>query len=302
MTLTPVENINKTKIRESGKANKLADQDRAYHDWYRFILSFPPHLVRDYIHEFGLDNQSVVLEPFCGTGTTLVESKIRGISSFGVEMAAPLGIQLPKNLGDIVYSFRYRTQLPITIIKTAPEGYKWIIRPTGQAYQFVLTKEACFFPNSNLAKTKILDATPGMVSKYSFADEQALLAKIRYNRLIDIFTGVICYSLQNHLRTTLSKIGQVKADEIYVGVDQQGVHYVFPVQAKDGTDKIGAVQIEQDFSVCAEKFPNIVGRPIAAQFLDNKTIALFEFVLTEEGVRIASEKHYLLIHPDDLSE
>ena len=45
---------------------------------------------------------------------------------------------------------------------------------------------------------KIPDATPGIVQKYALADEQALLAKLRYNRLLDIFTGVTCYSLQNH--------------------------------------------------------------------------------------------------------
>lgn len=121
-----------------------------------------------------------------------------------VETAGELGIKLPKNLGDVVYSFRYRTQLPTSITERAPEGYEWIIRPAGRSlYKFVLTKEATFMPNPSLAKTKIPDATPGIVSKYSFDDEQALLAKIRYNRLIDIFTGVTCYSLQNHLRADL---------------------------------------------------------------------------------------------------
>jgi hypothetical protein len=76
-------------FRENGNANKLDQQDRAFHDWYRFVLSFPPHLVRDYIEDFGLSNQSVILDPFCGTGTTLVESKLQGISSFGIE-ANPL--------------------------------------------------------------------------------------------------------------------------------------------------------------------------------------------------------------------
>ena len=72
-------------IRTNGKANKLESQDRAFHDWYRFVLAFPPHLVRDYMDNFGLNSQSVVLDPFCGTGTTLVECKLRGISSFGTE-------------------------------------------------------------------------------------------------------------------------------------------------------------------------------------------------------------------------
>jgi hypothetical protein len=60
--------------RESnGRINRLDPQDRAFHDWYRFVLAFPPHLVRKYLQEFGADEHGVVLDPFCGTGTTLVE-------------------------------------------------------------------------------------------------------------------------------------------------------------------------------------------------------------------------------------
>lgn len=218
-------------------------------------------------------------------------------------MAENLGIKQPLNLGDIIYSFRYRTALPESIAKKASEGCEWIILPAGKGeYKFVLKPEANFLPNINLVVTKIPDSTPGIVSKYSLDDEQALLAKIRYNRLIDIFTGVTCYSLQNHLRTSVSGIGQVETDEIYVGIDKQGVHYVFTVQAKGGTDKIGAVQIEQDFSVCSEKFSNAVAKPIAAQFMNDETIVLFEFVLTEDGVRVAAEKHYKLVPFEELTE
>lgn len=89
---------------------------------------------------------------------------------------------------------------------------------------------------------KVPDATPGIIAKYALNDEQALLAKVRYNRLLDIFTGVTCYSLQNHLRTTVPNMGQIETDELYVGVDKRGVHYVLPVQAKGGKDKLGIVQ------------------------------------------------------------
>ncbi len=71
--------------RENGKANRLDPQDRAFHDWYRFVLSFPPHLVRDYCQDLGLDGRHTLLDPFCGTGTTLVEAKLQGISACGVE-------------------------------------------------------------------------------------------------------------------------------------------------------------------------------------------------------------------------
>jgi SAM-dependent methyltransferase len=65
--------------------NKLQRHDRAAHQWYRFVLSFPPHLVRDYIKKFELDESSSVLDPFCGTGTTLVECQKLGIQAVGLE-------------------------------------------------------------------------------------------------------------------------------------------------------------------------------------------------------------------------
>src|SRR6266568_3910582 len=65
--------------------NKVRSEDRGVHDWYRFVLSFPPHLVRDYLERFGVRSDQTVLDPFCGTGTTLVECKKRGIPSIGIE-------------------------------------------------------------------------------------------------------------------------------------------------------------------------------------------------------------------------
>lgn len=65
--------------------NKLAEEDRPVHAWYRFVLSFPPHLVREYLTKFGVSAGDVVLDPFCGTGTTIVECKKQGISAVGFE-------------------------------------------------------------------------------------------------------------------------------------------------------------------------------------------------------------------------
>ena len=69
----------------NGAMNSLLAQDAPAHGWYRFVLSFPPHLVRDYAERFGLGPESVLLDPFCGTGTTLVEAKKLGIPSVGIE-------------------------------------------------------------------------------------------------------------------------------------------------------------------------------------------------------------------------
>jgi len=206
------------KVRTKGQENKLDHEDRAVHDWYRFVLSYPPHLVRDYISD-----------------------------------------------------------------------------------KFVMVNQSAIIPSPNLVETKIPDATPGIINKYALNDEQALLARLRYNRLIDIFTGLTCYSLQNHFRTTVPDIGQVETDEIYIGIDKRGVHYVLPVQAKVGKDKIGIVQIEQDLAICGAKFPTLVCRSIAAQLMPNDLIALFEFELTDQGVGVSSERHYRLVRQEELS-
>lgn len=219
-----------------------------------------------------------------------------------VTSAGELGLDRPKNLGDVIYNVRYRSGLPESIQALAPEGREWIIRSAGTGkYTFVAVIPLDLAPNRTMAVVKIPDATPGVIEKYRQTDEQALLAKLRYNRLIDVFMGMACYSLQNHLRTQVDG-NQIETDEVYVGVDRRGIHYVIPVQAKGGADRLGVVQIEQDVVMCRSKFSAAVCRPVAAQFLGNDQIVLFE--LTEESgdIRVVAEKHYLLVPPDQLSD
>jgi DNA modification methylase len=69
----------------NGNLNKVRAGDSSIHDWYRFVLSFPPHLVKDYLLKFDIGSGKRVLDPFCGTGTTIVECKKLGIESVGIE-------------------------------------------------------------------------------------------------------------------------------------------------------------------------------------------------------------------------
>ncbi len=108
-----------------------------------------------------------------------------------VKSAAKLGVERPRNLGDLIYTFRYRQELPDSILNTAPDGETWIIRSAGTSrYRFVLVTDAPLTPNPNLAVTKVPDATPGIIARNAFSDEQAVLALVRCNRLIDIFLGI----------------------------------------------------------------------------------------------------------------
>ncbi len=216
--------------------------------------------------------------------------------------ASKLQIELPKNVGDIIYSFRYRTSMPNNILKHQPEGMEWIIEGAGKGkYRFKLVKINRIIPNEQLIKIKIPNSTPEIVSMYALSDEQALLAKVRYNRLIDIFLGLTTFSLQTHLRTTVKKDGQIEIDEIYVGINQSGYHYIIPVQAKGGNDQLSVVQTKQDIQYCKDKYPNLICKAISTQFIEDNVIAMFQLIIQNEELKIVEERHYQLVPSHEIS-
>jgi hypothetical protein len=218
--------------------------------------------------------------------------------------AKKLGLPAPKNLGDVIYSLRYRVATPAKIAATEPKGMHWTIEGIGQAkYAFKLSRINRIVPNTELLAVKIPDSTPEIVAAYALSDEQALLAKLRYNRLLDIFLGITTYSLQSHMRTTVKNVGQIEIDEMYVGVDSNGRQFIIPVQAKGGSDKLSVIQTKQDIASCKEKFPDLVCRSISAQFTSDGTIALFELAVEAAtgDVKISEEKHYKLVPSDQIS-
>jgi SAM-dependent methyltransferase len=54
------------------------------HNWYRTVWGYSDHLVGSLLDEFG-GSRSRVLDPFCGTGTTLVECMKRGVDCAGID-------------------------------------------------------------------------------------------------------------------------------------------------------------------------------------------------------------------------
>lgn len=184
--------------------------------------------------------------------------------------ASELNIETPKNLGDVVYSMRYRTSMPDTIVNIQSEGLEWRIEGAGRGkYVFRLVKINRILPDLSIEPVRIPDATPGVVSACALSDEQALLAKIRYNRIVDLFLGIVSYSLQSHLRTTVRGIGQIEIDELYVGLDSKGRQYILPIQAKGRRDQLSSVQARQDVEWCMHGFPEHTCRPTSAQFLSD---------------------------------
>lgn len=217
------------------------------------------------------------------------------------DAASALDVTLPDNLGDVIYSLRFRTPMPTRVQATQPKGREWVIELVGRSkYRFRLVTINRVIPNPNLTTIRIPDSTPEIIGSYALDDEQALLAKVRYNRLIDIFLGLTTFSLQNHLRTTVRDIGQIEIDELYIGLDKYGCHYVIPVQAKGGRDQISTVQTAQDTAWCAQRYPKLRCRAISAQFITSDQITLFELKVEGDQLKIIEERHYKLVPSGEL--
>lgn len=216
--------------------------------------------------------------------------------------ARELQLDLPKNQGDLLYSYRFRAKLPTSISSTAAADREWVIELAGKAkYAFRQLKINRVIPSESAYQIKIPDATPEIITTFAKTDEQALLAKVRYNRLIDIFLRVTAYSLQSHLRTTVPGIGQIEIDEVYVGVRNTGQQFIIPVQAKGGSDQIGATQVRQDLEFCKHSYPMLTPRAVAVQFIGSEVIAMFELVFQDDELKVIDEKHYLLVNGADIT-
>ncbi len=57
------------------------------HGWHRYVGRFPPHLVRALLNGLGAGPDSLVCDPFAGSGTTLVECRLLGIPAVGIEIS-----------------------------------------------------------------------------------------------------------------------------------------------------------------------------------------------------------------------
>ena len=61
----------------------------AVHQWYDYLEDFPHHLLEESIKKYDLKKGDVALDPFCGSGTTLVSSNLFGLNAIGID-ANPL--------------------------------------------------------------------------------------------------------------------------------------------------------------------------------------------------------------------
>lgn len=56
------------------------------HRWFRLTPSFSPDLVREMLITLKCDSEDVILDPFAGAGTTIIEGQFEGLTCYGFEI------------------------------------------------------------------------------------------------------------------------------------------------------------------------------------------------------------------------
>jgi len=108
--------------------NKFGDTNAyAFHNLYPYKGKFYPRVVRTLINAFKLNSDSLLLDPFNGSGTATHEASLMGIKSVGIDVT-PIGIVLSELKNDLLFIDEQKlnfTPNELQDILGAIENRKW---------------------------------------------------------------------------------------------------------------------------------------------------------------------------------
>ena len=193
------------------------------HDWYRFVLAFPDHLVREMLEQLGASEGDTVLDPFCGTGTTLVESMRLGMRAVGIE-ANPV----------CFLASRVKTNWDVSIPKLE-SALKRVIETASPYSETLSQADLPLFSDQTKVdeiKNELLDESPeGIYFVQSGMLERRWISEIPFYKTLAVLQGIKRIRTSQAVRETLllslasilvSNVGNIKfGPELYVSGSKQ---------------------------------------------------------------------------------
>jgi hypothetical protein len=165
-----------------GGREKQSLSDGDVHEWYRFVLSFPDHLVDEMCRRFGVGQGDIVLDPFCGTGTTLVECKKNGIDSIGIE-ANPA----------CVFASRVKTTWDLDIRKLRTAAESIMERASSVCNELTFSEQPLFataFNTDGLKRKLVAKSSEGQYFVYSGMLKRGWISEIPFYKTLGLLNEI----------------------------------------------------------------------------------------------------------------
>jgi hypothetical protein len=84
-TYPPTKNYVSHNLPSNNSSSRQQFTNGEVHNWYKIVTGYSDKLVSYLIDSFNISEKQRVLDPFCGTGTTLVECMKKGINTVGID-------------------------------------------------------------------------------------------------------------------------------------------------------------------------------------------------------------------------
>jgi len=188
----------------------MLPEDVPIHGWYQFVLGYPPHLVRHYLSKFNISHENIILDPFCGTGTTPVECVKNGIPNYGID-------------ANVMACFASRTKTNINLDTSDLNKYlSYIFNSTRLSFKkFGISDSlsALFVPSQGIKPT-IIDAVPELdpealkVIPTGFISEKPLEKVLIIRQIIETIED---QQIQDFFRLSLAYLIVSKAGNVGFG-------------------------------------------------------------------------------------
>lgn len=202
------------------------------HGWHRYVGRFPPHLIRALLNYLGADSHSKVLDPFSGSGTTLVECRLLGIPAIGIEVC-PLSSLISKTKSKFpVSSDEIRIMITRFEIFYSTEWSKFINENNGEVpdYSTIFNRSGnTLKPFSNHEKWMTREALLGCSIALQFAGQLegytrdllliALSAKMRSIGNIDVDVVRAEYSQQPRHNVNVGQLIKSQLQKMSKSID-----------------------------------------------------------------------------------
>lgn len=231
------------------------------HGWHRYVGRFPPQLVRALINHFGAKRGEVVCDPFAGSGTTLVESRLLGLRGIGIEVC-PLSCLISRTKS----KFPLQTDSLEDTVRLLGDFYeqKWSRFVAGRnvnelAYQEILGRPGNSIPQfPNYDKWMNQDALLGSSIIVEFAESLsgyirdavccALSASMRSIGNVDVDVVRAEYSKKPRGSVDVLKLVQRALRRMLFDIDNMSRTHVDFISSEDNIQVIGKSMLEAQIS------------------------------------------------------